>query len=66
MKEIQTPQFANYEEEAAFWDTFDTSDYMPDDEWLEVETDTKRPIRVTILRILRLSCIIVQPAKALP
>jgi len=49
MKESQTPQFANYEEEAAFWDNFDTSDYMPDDEWLEVETDTKRPIRVTIL-----------------
>jgi CopG antitoxin of type II toxin-antitoxin system len=49
MKEIQTPQFANYEEEAAFWDNFDTSEYMSEDEWLEIETDTKRPIRVTIL-----------------
>lgn len=49
MKEIPTPQFSTYEEEAEFWDNFDTSDYMPEDEWLEIETDTKRPIRVTIL-----------------
>lgn len=49
MKEIPTPQFSTYEEEAEFWDNFDTSDYMPEDEWLEVETDSKRPIHVAIL-----------------
>ena len=31
MKEIQVPEFNNYEEEAAFLDSFDTADFMEDD-----------------------------------
>ena len=49
MREIQTPKFANYEEEAAFWDNFDTADYMPEDGWVEVKTDTKRPTHIIVL-----------------
>ena len=34
MKELQVPEFKNYEEEAAFWDNLDTADFMADDgEW---------------------------------
>ena len=49
MKEIQTPEFANYAEEATFWDNFDTGDYMSEDGWLEVETATKRPTHIIVL-----------------
>lgn len=48
--EIKVPEFNSYEEEADFWDHFDTANYMEDDgEWLQVETDNKRALRVAIL-----------------
>ncbi|HMN28987.1 MAG TPA: CopG family antitoxin [Caldilineaceae bacterium] len=31
MKQIQIPEFKTYEEEAAFWDSLDTAEYMEDD-----------------------------------
>jgi len=50
MKELQVPEFKNYEEEAAFWDNLDTADFMEDDgEWLRFDTPHKRAIRVAIL-----------------
>ncbi len=49
MKEIEVPEFKSYEEEAEFWDNFDTGDYMPEEGWEEVYTDTKRAMRVAIL-----------------
>lgn len=50
MKDIQTPEFSSYEEEADFWDNLDTSDLLEDDgEWFRFETHKKRAIRVAIL-----------------
>ena len=50
MKTLQIPEFKNYEEEAAFWDNLDTSDFMEDDgEWFRFDTPHKRAIRVAIL-----------------
>ena len=50
MKDIQTPEFLSYEEEADFWDNLDTADFMEDDgEWFRFETEKKRAIRVAIL-----------------
>jgi len=50
MKKLKIPEFKSYEEEAAFWDNFDTAPYMEDDgEWFSLETATKRAIRVAIL-----------------
>ena len=50
MKELQVPEFKNYEEEAAFWDNLDTADFMEDDgEWIRFETPCKRAIRIAIL-----------------
>ena len=50
MNPIEVPEFATYEEEAAFWDNFDTADFMEDDgEWFRFETPSKRAIRVAIL-----------------
>lgn len=48
-KEIEVPEFKNYEEEAEFWDNFDTSDYMSEEGWEEVYTDNKRALKVAIL-----------------
>ena len=50
MKPLDVPEFKSYEEEAAFWDGLDTSDYMSDDgEWFQFETAHKRALRVAIL-----------------
>ena len=36
MKELSIPHFKTYEEEAAFWDTLDTADFMGEDEsWFQ-------------------------------
>lgn len=48
MKALQVPEFSTYEEEAAFWDSLDTADFMEDDgEWFRF--DTNQAIRVAIL-----------------
>ena len=50
MKELHVPEFKNYEEEASFWDSLDTADFMEDDEeWFRFETPCKRAIRIAIL-----------------
>jgi hypothetical protein len=50
MKELQVPEFKTYEEEAAFWNSLDTADFMEDDEeWFRFDTPHKRAIRVAIL-----------------
>ena len=50
MKELQVPKFANYEEEATFWDNLDTADFMAEDgEWFRFDTPHKRAVRVAIL-----------------
>ena len=50
MKELQVPEFSTYEEEADFWDSLDTADFMADDgQWFRFETSHKRAIRVAIL-----------------
>lgn len=50
MKALDLPNFKSYEEEAAFWDNLDTSDFMSDDgEWFQFETTHKRALRVAIL-----------------
>ena len=50
MKELHVPEFKNYEEEASFWDSLDTADFMEDDEeWFRFETPRKRAIRIAIL-----------------
>ena len=50
MKELQVPEFKNYEEETAFWDNLDTADFMGDDgEWFRFDTPHKRAVRVAIL-----------------
>ena len=50
MKELPIPHFKTYEEEAAFWDTLDTADFMGEDEkWFQFETPHRRAIRVAIL-----------------
>lgn len=43
MKELQVPEFKSYEEEAAFWDNLDTTDFMEDDgEWFRFEAPRKQ------------------------
>lgn len=37
------PEFASREEEAAFWDTHDTTDF--EDEWEPVEVEVVKPLR---------------------
>ncbi len=50
MNQLDLPEFKTYEEEAAFWDNLDTSDFMGDDgEWFQFETTSKRAVRVAIL-----------------
>jgi hypothetical protein len=50
MSELQLPDFNTYAEEAEFWDTLDTADFMADDEeWFRFETPNKRAIRVAVL-----------------
>jgi len=50
MSKLQLPEFKTYEDEAAFWDNLDTSDFMEDDgEWFRFETAKKRAVRVAIL-----------------
>ncbi len=50
MKELSIPHFKTYEEEAAFWDTLDTADFMGENEsWFQFETPHRRAIRVPIL-----------------
>ncbi|MBI3732644.1 MAG: hypothetical protein HY259_04195 [Chloroflexi bacterium] len=47
---MQAPEFKTYEEEAEFWDHFDTGDFMDDDgEWFHFETPIKRAVRIAIL-----------------
>jgi hypothetical protein len=50
MKELRVPEFQTFEEEATFWDNFDTAEFMEDDgEWFRFETPNKRAIRVALL-----------------
>ena len=50
MSRLELPEFKTYEEEATFWDSLDTSDFMEDDgEWFSFETPSKRAVRVAIL-----------------
>jgi len=50
MSKLQLPEFSTYEEEAAFWDNLDTTEFMEDDgEWLHFETAESRAIRVAIV-----------------
>ncbi|MBE2232835.1 MAG: hypothetical protein IAE85_05015 [Anaerolinea sp.] len=50
MKRLEVPEFATYEDEAAFWDSLDTADFMEDDgAWFHFETPTKRAVRVAVL-----------------
>nr|VFJ53583.1 MAG: CopG antitoxin of type II toxin-antitoxin system [Candidatus Kentron sp. DK]VFJ57841.1 MAG: CopG antitoxin of type II toxin-antitoxin system [Candidatus Kentron sp. DK] len=50
MNKLQVPEFATYEEEAAFWDNIDTTDFMSEDEeWFRFDTPNKRAIRVSVL-----------------
>ena len=50
MTQIKIPEFANYEEEAEFWDNLDSAAFMEDDgEWFQFETETKHAIAVAIL-----------------
>ena len=45
MNKLDLPEFKTYEEEAAFWDNLDTSDFMGDDgEWFQFETTSKRAV----------------------
>ncbi|MEM7125782.1 MAG: CopG family antitoxin [Chloroflexota bacterium] len=50
MSEIPTPEFKTYEEEAEFWDNFDTADYMDDDgEWFQFVRHADQAVQVAIL-----------------
>jgi hypothetical protein len=50
MKRLEVPEFATYEDEAAFWDSLDTGDLMEDDgKWFRFETPTKRAVRIAVL-----------------
>jgi len=50
MKRLEVPEFATYEDEAAFWDSLDTADFMEDDgTWFRFETPTKRAVRIAVL-----------------
>lgn len=50
MNKLELPEFKTYEEEATFWDSLDTGDFMKDDgEWFSFETPSKRAVRVAIL-----------------
>jgi len=50
VSKLQVPELNTYEEEAAFWDGIDTSDFMEDDgEWFRFEVPEKRALRVAIL-----------------
>ncbi|HSN76718.1 MAG TPA: CopG family antitoxin [Anaerolineae bacterium] len=50
MKQLEVPEFATYEDEAAFWDSLDTGDFMQDDgAWFRFETPTKRAVRIAVL-----------------
>lgn len=50
MKRLEVPEFATYQDEAAFWDSLDTADFMEDDgAWFRFETPTKlQAQRVTL------------------
>jgi len=48
--EIESPEFKNYEEEAAYWDNLDTADMMEGDgEWFHFDVADERAVRVAIL-----------------
>ncbi|GAB4543144.1 MAG: hypothetical protein Kow0063_35960 [Anaerolineae bacterium] len=50
MNKLELPEFKSYEEEAAFWDSLDTGNFMEDDgKWFTFETPSKRAVRVAIL-----------------
>lgn len=50
MKDLKVPEFASYEEEAAFWDNLDTADYMVDDgEWFRFDVPNPRAVRIAIV-----------------
>ena len=50
MSKLEVPEFKTYEEEAAFWDSLDTANFMEDDgEWFRFETPARRAVRVAIL-----------------
>jgi hypothetical protein len=41
-KKLRIPQFKSYEDEVAFWETHDTTEF--EDEWVEVELKVARPL----------------------
>ena len=50
MKQLEIPEFASFEDEAAFWDNLDTGDFMEDDgKWFRFDTPMKRAVRIAIL-----------------
>ncbi|PYS71704.1 MAG: hypothetical protein DMF73_10190 [Acidobacteria bacterium] len=50
MSRLQVPEFKSYEDEAAFWDNLDTTDFMEDDgEWFHFDAANQRAARVAIL-----------------
>nr|VFJ94250.1 MAG: CopG antitoxin of type II toxin-antitoxin system [Candidatus Kentron sp. H]VFJ94815.1 MAG: CopG antitoxin of type II toxin-antitoxin system [Candidatus Kentron sp. H]VFK01921.1 MAG: CopG antitoxin of type II toxin-antitoxin system [Candidatus Kentron sp. H] len=58
MNKLQVPEFATYEEEAAFRDNIDTTDFMPEDEeWFHFETPNKRAVQIPVLPEIALELI---------
>lgn len=50
MRRLEVPEFATYQDEAAFWDSLDTADFMEDDgAWFRFETPMKRAVRIAVL-----------------
>nr|VFJ57604.1 MAG: CopG antitoxin of type II toxin-antitoxin system [Candidatus Kentron sp. FW] len=50
MNQLQIPKFDTYEEEAAFWDSIDTADFISEDqEWFRFETPNKRALKIPVL-----------------
>lgn len=50
MSKIVIPEFSSYEEEANFWDNFDTADLMEEgEEWFHFDVPDPRAIRIAIV-----------------
>lgn len=47
MNQLQIPEFQSYEEEATFWDTLDTAEFMEEDgAWFHFDTPHERAVRI--------------------
>ncbi len=50
MSKIVIPEFSSYEEEANFWDNFDTADLMEEGgEWIHFDVPNPRAVRIAIV-----------------